>query len=175
MPAFAGRACALQAGVTAALRHVACTAGARHCLDQPRRHHRVDKRRLLGPCQSQWKEVVGRAKVRMDYCVTVAVDLESMQWVDSEKIPLSHLSANNTSDRGKWHNSSITTSVYFSSSGLDTNITSIHCSHMIHLSSGGIHVRCEFSRHIAPWELSCPVRGGRWVTLHRLGATVGPE
>ncbi len=48
VPALRRRAAALQPTVAAALRHIALTAGARDGVDQPCRHHRVDKSRLFG-------------------------------------------------------------------------------------------------------------------------------
>lgn len=49
MPALRRRtAAAAQPGVAAALRHVALTARARDGVDQPRSHHREDKRGFLG-------------------------------------------------------------------------------------------------------------------------------
>lgn len=51
VPALRRRtAAAAQPGVAAALRHVALAAGPSDGVDQTRRHHRVDERRLLGSC-----------------------------------------------------------------------------------------------------------------------------
>lgn len=52
MPALAGWAAALQAGVTGALGHVARTAGPCHGVHQARRRHRMYERRLLRACKA---------------------------------------------------------------------------------------------------------------------------
>ena len=56
VPALRQGAAALQPGVTAALRHVALTTGARHGVDQPRSHHRVNKRRFFGSYWTRGRE-----------------------------------------------------------------------------------------------------------------------